>query len=264
MAGENVTPIDGPGQGAYQDAHGGRLADEASSSPARRAASARRRRAPSPRPARASRSARGGRPARGARGRARSERAPRWRSQPTDMRARTTSCALFAAARERFGGVDVLVNNAGLGPAAPLSSGATERLARDARGERARPLHRDARGHPGHGATRRRGAHRPRVVDGRAPRARSRLRRVRGHQVRGARAHRGHCVRSCARARARSASRPSRRATSRPSSPRSSPAQAPVRSSHARHSRCSSRGTSPRRSCWVVDAAAARARCTTC
>jgi NADP-dependent 3-hydroxy acid dehydrogenase YdfG len=33
---------------------------------------------------------------------------------------------LFAVARERFGGVDVLVNNAGLGRAAPLASAATE------------------------------------------------------------------------------------------------------------------------------------------
>jgi NADP-dependent 3-hydroxy acid dehydrogenase YdfG len=33
---------------------------------------------------------------------------------------------LFAVAREQFGGIDVLVNNAGLGRAAPLSSAPTE------------------------------------------------------------------------------------------------------------------------------------------
>jgi NADP-dependent 3-hydroxy acid dehydrogenase YdfG len=34
--------------------------------------------------------------------------------------------AAFAAARERFGGVDVLINNAGLGHAAPLAEGKVE------------------------------------------------------------------------------------------------------------------------------------------
>ena len=46
--------------------------------------------------------------------------------RPTDMRREDDVVALIAAAREAFGGVDVLVNNAGLGRAAPLSSGATE------------------------------------------------------------------------------------------------------------------------------------------
>jgi NADP-dependent 3-hydroxy acid dehydrogenase YdfG len=46
--------------------------------------------------------------------------------QRTDMRREADVLALFAAARERLGGVDVLVNNAGLGRAAPLVSGATE------------------------------------------------------------------------------------------------------------------------------------------
>ncbi|HEY8427047.1 MAG TPA: SDR family NAD(P)-dependent oxidoreductase [Sandaracinaceae bacterium] len=46
--------------------------------------------------------------------------------QPTDLRDERSIDALFSAVRERFGGVDVLVNNAGLGRAAPLTSGATE------------------------------------------------------------------------------------------------------------------------------------------
>ena len=45
---------------------------------------------------------------------------------PTDMRVEGDLLRLFERTRERFGGVDVLVNNAGLGRAAPLSSGATE------------------------------------------------------------------------------------------------------------------------------------------
>jgi len=43
-----------------------------------------------------------------------------------DLRDEAQILAAFDAARERFGGVDVLVNNAGLGRRAPLSSGATE------------------------------------------------------------------------------------------------------------------------------------------
>lgn len=46
--------------------------------------------------------------------------------QPTDLRDERAIAALFEAIRARFGGVDVLVNNAGLGHAAPLTSGATE------------------------------------------------------------------------------------------------------------------------------------------
>src|SRR5207244_4846216 len=46
--------------------------------------------------------------------------------QATDMRREADVCRLVAVARERFGGVDVLVNNAGLGRAAPLGSADTE------------------------------------------------------------------------------------------------------------------------------------------
>jgi NADP-dependent 3-hydroxy acid dehydrogenase YdfG len=43
----------------------------------------------------------------------------------TDVRREEDIARCFAAARERFGGVDVLVNNAGLGRAAPVSSAPT-------------------------------------------------------------------------------------------------------------------------------------------
>lgn len=43
-----------------------------------------------------------------------------------DMRDETQILAAFAAVRERWGGVDVLVNNAGLGRDAPLTSGESE------------------------------------------------------------------------------------------------------------------------------------------
>lgn len=43
-----------------------------------------------------------------------------------DLRDEAQILAAFAATRERFGGVDLLVNNAGLGRNAPLMSGATE------------------------------------------------------------------------------------------------------------------------------------------
>jgi NADP-dependent 3-hydroxy acid dehydrogenase YdfG len=46
--------------------------------------------------------------------------------QQTDMRVERDVLELIAVAGERFGGVDVLVNNAGLGRNAPLSSGTTE------------------------------------------------------------------------------------------------------------------------------------------
>ena len=45
--------------------------------------------------------------------------------QPTDMRREEDVVRLVGLARERFGGVDVLVNNAGLGRAAPLGSAPT-------------------------------------------------------------------------------------------------------------------------------------------
>jgi NADP-dependent 3-hydroxy acid dehydrogenase YdfG len=44
----------------------------------------------------------------------------------TDMRDEAAILRLFATARDRFGGVDVLVNNAGLGLAAPIAGGATD------------------------------------------------------------------------------------------------------------------------------------------
>jgi 17beta-estradiol 17-dehydrogenase / 3beta-hydroxysteroid 3-dehydrogenase len=47
-------------------------------------------------------------------------------AQPTDMRDEKAVMRLIAVARERFGGVDVLVNNAGLGRRAPLTSGPTD------------------------------------------------------------------------------------------------------------------------------------------
>jgi len=43
-----------------------------------------------------------------------------------DVRDEASVQAAFAAARERFGGVDVLINNAGLGHAAPLAEGTVE------------------------------------------------------------------------------------------------------------------------------------------
>jgi NADP-dependent 3-hydroxy acid dehydrogenase YdfG len=44
----------------------------------------------------------------------------------TDLRDESAILRLFATARDRFGGVDVLVNNAGLGLAAPIAGGATD------------------------------------------------------------------------------------------------------------------------------------------
>ena len=46
--------------------------------------------------------------------------------QRTDMRSEDDVVRMVAAAAARFGGVDVLVNNAGLGRHAPLAAGATE------------------------------------------------------------------------------------------------------------------------------------------
>lgn len=48
-------------------------------------------------------------------------------SRSVDMRQEHQILGLFDAIRERWGGVDVLVNNAGLGLSTPLVSGATER-----------------------------------------------------------------------------------------------------------------------------------------
>lgn len=45
---------------------------------------------------------------------------------PTDLRDLDAIAALFAAVRDRWGGVDVLINNAGLGRHAPLTSGSAE------------------------------------------------------------------------------------------------------------------------------------------
>jgi 17beta-estradiol 17-dehydrogenase / 3beta-hydroxysteroid 3-dehydrogenase len=44
----------------------------------------------------------------------------------TDLRDEDSILRMFKQIRERWGGVDVLVNNAGLGHAAPLASGSTE------------------------------------------------------------------------------------------------------------------------------------------
>lgn len=44
----------------------------------------------------------------------------------TDVRDETQVASLFRRARETWGGVDVLINNAGLGHSAPLMTGATE------------------------------------------------------------------------------------------------------------------------------------------
>ena len=43
-----------------------------------------------------------------------------------DLRDEAAIQATFAAVRDRFGGVDVMINNAGLGHAAPLTRGSTE------------------------------------------------------------------------------------------------------------------------------------------
>ena len=109
----------------------------------------------------------------------------------TDMRVEADVVRLVATARERFGGVDALVNNAGLGRKAPVSSAPTE-LWREMLETNVLGLaHRDARGHPGHGATRRRRARRQRVVDGGPSRAWAGLGRLRRYEVRRARDHRG-------------------------------------------------------------------------
>jgi NADP-dependent 3-hydroxy acid dehydrogenase YdfG len=47
-------------------------------------------------------------------------------THPTDLRDEASIDALFARIRDQWGGVDVLVNGAGLGYLAPLTSGSTE------------------------------------------------------------------------------------------------------------------------------------------
>lgn len=47
-------------------------------------------------------------------------------SQAADLRQETDILAVFEAIRQRWGGVDVLINNAGLGHKSPLMSGETE------------------------------------------------------------------------------------------------------------------------------------------
>lgn len=47
-------------------------------------------------------------------------------SLPCDLSQAQSIVPMFDAVRERFGGVDILINNAGLGRHAPLMSGATE------------------------------------------------------------------------------------------------------------------------------------------
>lgn len=48
-------------------------------------------------------------------------------TQPVDLRDPAQIASLFGAIRERFGGVDIVVNNAGLGRKAPLLSGDTDK-----------------------------------------------------------------------------------------------------------------------------------------
>ncbi len=48
-------------------------------------------------------------------------------AKPTDLRREGDITQLFETARERFGGTDVLVNNAGLGHHAPLLTGETDK-----------------------------------------------------------------------------------------------------------------------------------------
>jgi NADP-dependent 3-hydroxy acid dehydrogenase YdfG len=50
----------------------------------------------------------------------------RWLSIETDLREEASILSMFSTIRERWGGVDVLVNNAGLGHHSPLLSGDTE------------------------------------------------------------------------------------------------------------------------------------------
>jgi NADP-dependent 3-hydroxy acid dehydrogenase YdfG len=128
----------------------------------------------------------------------------------TDMRVEADVVRLVATARERFGGVDALVNNAGLGRQAPVSSGTTE-LWREmletnvlglliATREAVQDMERRAvAGHVVHVSS----------MAGH-PRARSRLRRVCGQKPPSAPLPKG-SARSSARGRARSAYRACRR-----------------------------------------------------